>query len=452
MVFRAAGQTSPTPSVMPAPARTGVCTGPALTGDRLAMWRIAVVGSGTGGLAAATLLARDGHAVTLFERSAHPRALGAGLLLQPTGLACLDVLGVGRSHAAGVHALGNRIDTIVGHTCEGHRPLDLRYDVLGREVHGVAIHRGTLFALLLGAAQAAGVSIRAGVEVVDAPARERRSTRGAAERVIVDARGDAHGAFDLVLDASGMRSRLRDRCAEVRHLSPNPWGALWCVLPMPVDWPHAHALQQRYHRAVRMMGVLPIGRLEADGPPLVALFWSLRVRDRAAVVDAGIDAWRRVALDLWPEAAAMIAAVPDMQAFTFATYADIALRRPWLDGMAFIGDAAHTASPQLGQGANLALLDAMALATSLRSHAGRADGIGHALVDYAHARRDHVRFYSAASRLLTPFFQSDSRIAPWLRDRFLGPFGRLPWVAGQMACTLAGVKTGLLGRVALPGA
>ena len=447
MAFRAAGQTSSASPDTPAQAGAAVQAPRAHAGHR-----IAVIGCGTGGLAAATLLARDGHAVTLFERSADPRPLGAGLLLQPTGLACLDALGVGHGHAAGVRALGNRIDTIVGHTRDGSTPLDLRYGVLGAQVHGVAIHRGALFGLLLAAAQATGVVIRAGVAVVDAPTRAATTARGTAERVIVDAQGATHGAFDLVVDASGMRSQLRARCAEVRHLRANPWGALWCVVPMPADWPHPHALQQRYHRAAQMMGLLPIGRREADGPALVALFWSLRVGDHAAVIDAGLEAWQRAALDLWPEAAAMVAAVPDMQAFTFATYADIALRRPWADGLAFIGDAAHTASPQLGQGANLALLDATALATSLRLHAHRADGIGHALVDYAHARRDHVRFYSAASRLLTPFFQSESRIAPWLRDRFLGPFGRLPWVAGQMASTLAGVKTGLLGRVALPAA
>ncbi len=447
MAFRTVRQTSAAASGGPAPAEPSIA-GPGPGRVR----RIAVVGGGTGGLAAATLLARDGHVVTLFERSVDLRALGAGLLLQPTGLACLDALGLGHGHTAGVRVLGNRIDTIVGQTREGRTPLDLRYDILGPGAHGVAIHRGALFGLLHDAARAAGVAVRAGVTIVDAPSRGARGHQRDVERVLLDELGEHQGGFDLVVDASGMRSRLRERCVEVRHLSANPWGALWCVLPMPADWPHPHALQQRYDRAARMMGLLPIGRTGADDPLAVALFWSLRVRDFATVSAAGIDAWRREAHALWPEAGAFIAAVPHMQSFTFATYADIALRRPWADGIAFIGDAAHTASPQLGQGANLALLDATALAASLRQHAHHADGIGRALIDYAHVRRNHVRFYSAASRLLTPFFQSDSRVAPWLRDRFFGPFGRLPWMDRQMAYTLAGVKTGLLGRLELPDA
>jgi len=47
---------------------------------------IAVVGCGVAGQAAAILLADAGHKVTIFERFAEPHPVGAGLLLQPTGL------------------------------------------------------------------------------------------------------------------------------------------------------------------------------------------------------------------------------------------------------------------------------------------------------------------------------------------------------------------------------
>ena len=55
---------------------------------------VGIVGCGVAGQAAATLLADLGHRVTLFERFAEPRPLGAGLLLQPTGLAVLRALGL----------------------------------------------------------------------------------------------------------------------------------------------------------------------------------------------------------------------------------------------------------------------------------------------------------------------------------------------------------------------
>jgi salicylate hydroxylase len=50
---------------------------------------IAVAGCGTAGLAAALLLHRDGHRVTLFERFAEPAPIGSGLMIsQPAWRCC----------------------------------------------------------------------------------------------------------------------------------------------------------------------------------------------------------------------------------------------------------------------------------------------------------------------------------------------------------------------------
>ena len=48
--------------------------------------KIAIVGSGAAGMAAALFLERAGHDVTLFEKVADPRPVGAGVLLQPSGM------------------------------------------------------------------------------------------------------------------------------------------------------------------------------------------------------------------------------------------------------------------------------------------------------------------------------------------------------------------------------
>src|SRR5438445_4200700 len=69
---------------------------------------IAIVGYGTAGQAAAIYLERHGHRVQVFERSAVLGPLGAGILVQPTGLSVLADLGLlGRALACGapVHRL-----------------------------------------------------------------------------------------------------------------------------------------------------------------------------------------------------------------------------------------------------------------------------------------------------------------------------------------------------------
>ncbi|AEQ97266.1 oxidoreductase [Xanthomonas oryzae pv. oryzicola BLS256] len=56
--------------------------------------RIAEVGYGTAGQALAVLLGTDGHQLEVFERAPAPGPVGAGFLLQPSGLQVLWNMGL----------------------------------------------------------------------------------------------------------------------------------------------------------------------------------------------------------------------------------------------------------------------------------------------------------------------------------------------------------------------
>src|SRR5688572_32880725 len=97
---------------------------------------IAICGCGPAGLAAATLLRRVGHRVRIFERFAIPRAVGSGLILQPTGLGVLAEMGLARE----LITLGARIDRLFGRVLPSNRVvLDVRYSALGSGWHGLAV-------------------------------------------------------------------------------------------------------------------------------------------------------------------------------------------------------------------------------------------------------------------------------------------------------------------------
>jgi 2-polyprenyl-6-methoxyphenol hydroxylase-like FAD-dependent oxidoreductase len=387
--------------------------------------KVAVVGAGIGGLAVATILARAGHDVTILERFAEAKPLGSGLMLQPTGLAALDRLGLREE----IEALGAPITRLHGMTDRGTTVLDLDYGGLLPGLNAVAVHRAALHGVLWRAFAASGARIVMEREVATAD-------EDAAGIRLCDATGTVLAEADIAIDASGARSTLR---ALVEPRAPPrafTYGAVWASVPDPGIAPGM--LLQRYVAARVMLGWLPVGRATPDGPPLAALFWSLKPEEHGAWA-ARFDAWRDEAAALWPPIAPVLAALPGPEAFTPVRYIQFTARRPWRGRLVLLGDAAHATSPQLGQGANSAMLDALALADALSAE-GTLDTV---FARYAAARRRNVRFYQRASAIMTPFFQADSWLLPLLRDLAFDRMKILPWLRREMLRTLAGLKTGL---------
>jgi 2-polyprenyl-6-methoxyphenol hydroxylase-like FAD-dependent oxidoreductase len=206
------------------------------------------------------------------------------------------------------------------------------------------------------------------------------------------------------------------------------------------------ALRQVYDHAHTMIGLLPLGRAPGVGDtPHVAFFWSLKREDYEAQRAAGIEMLKQRVLEKWPAIEPVVRGLTKWEDLSFATYRDVVLRPTVTGRVVVLGDAAHGTSPQLGQGANLALIDAVTLAHCLRD-----SDTGAALAHYEKLRRAHVAFYTLASRAMTPVFQSDSRIIAWLRDTLLYPSGKVPGVRYLMRTTLGGVRKFPAGIFRLP--
>jgi 2-polyprenyl-6-methoxyphenol hydroxylase-like FAD-dependent oxidoreductase len=388
---------------------------------------IAIAGCGPCGLAAALLLHRAGHHVTLFERFETPRPIGSGLMIQPTGMAVLDRLGL----LDAVLARGARVDRLFG--MAGKRVvLDVHYTALRRPgTFGIGIHRASLFAVLHEAVLRSGIPLHAGRTLA-------ASTLLGNKRALHFADGQTSGPYDLVVDALGTRTPLAPPTG--RELA---YGALWASL----DWPQGagfdpHTLAQRYDRASIMAGVLPIGTPPGANVPKAAFFWSLRADRLGDWRDVGLPAWKAQVAALWPDCPALLDQIADPDQLTFARYAHRTLNFPAEPALVHIGDAWHSASPQLGQGANMALLDAWALARGLE-HADTVDeGVRHGI----RLRRRHVLTYQWLTALFTPVYQSDSRLLPLIRDRLVGPLSKL-WPATAIQASMV---SGLVGNPLRP--
>jgi 2-polyprenyl-6-methoxyphenol hydroxylase-like FAD-dependent oxidoreductase len=397
---------------------------------------VAVVGAGVAGAATAIGLAQLGVPVTVFETVAQPQPIGAGLLLQPTGQQVLAHLGLLDSALA--H--GARLDRLHGDTAGGRTVLNLRYSRFSPDAFGLGLQRGVLMGLLWQRLQALGVPWHCGVTVT--------GWVESSEGVRLKGEGDADiGVFDAVLLADGSFSRLRAQLAGVGgrvRADPFPWGALWAVLPQPHGFP-AIELRQRFRAARQMLGLMPVGRAWGSAPdstPGINLFWSLPLAEMPDLDRLDLRTWKRPLLELLPWVEPLLDGLKDAHQLRPARYADVRLQPTHRGAVLAIGDAAHGMSPQLGQGANMALIDAQVLAQTRRAHPRAA--WPEILARFVKARRAHLRYYGQASRWLTPMFQSHQTVLPALRDAFMAPLGQLPWFHGQNVATLSGMKTGWL--------
>ena len=116
----------------------------------------------------------------------------------------------------------------------------------------------------------------------------------------------------------------------------------------------------------------------------------------------------------------------------------------WHVKMVFIGDCAHCTSPQLGQGSNLAIFDAVTLSHCINNN----KSIEQSLTN-THSYADLNILLSISYKILTPFFQSDNKIAPLIRDTILPLMCRNSKTNKEIVKILSGIKNGIFSEFEL---
>jgi 2-polyprenyl-6-methoxyphenol hydroxylase-like FAD-dependent oxidoreductase len=360
---------------------------------------VIVCGGATGGCAASLTLARAGANVTLVERVAEPRAIGAGIAIAENGLAVLESLGLGDAMAAARPVTEVRIVDAHGRTLLAPR---------GKPPRAVMLRRSTLHGLLLDAvAREPKITCRFGIEVL------RASPTG--EVTLGENGRESIEHADLVVGADGVHSRVRDG---------GSFGA------------RVHGTGIRYVRMLLNGDVATgteawtpaglFGSFPVDGGTYA--FASCGTRECIAALDArDLEAFRAAWTHAYPAAGRILAGLSTFDELIQNEVIRVDCAR-WFDGtLVLLGDAAHAMAPNLGQGANSALVDAAVLVDELRRSTRLADG----LAAYQARRRTAVRRVSDASSRLGMLAEVTHPAGRFLRDRMLLP------VVGLFATTKA---------------
>jgi FAD-dependent urate hydroxylase len=331
----------------------------------MAAARILVVGGGLAGLAAARTLARADFSVEVVEREPAWAEAGTGIYLP--GNACRALRALGLEQAVmdrGIVIPRQRVSDERGRLLIEVDLAEL-WDGVGP---CLALHRADLHAVLLEGAR--DVPLRMGAD-----ARELRERNGT---VSVEFGDGTAGEYDLVIGADGIRSTVRRLAfgsdASVRPVGQVGWRFVTACPPEITTW------SVMLGRRTAFL-TIPIG----NG----------RVYCYCDVMStAGEDQHKdlgRLFSGFAEPAPSLIDSVPEPDLVHRSTIEEVALDS-WVRGrVALVGDAAHATSPNMAEGAAMALEDALVLAECL----GRLEAVPAALSAFEARRRPRTDWVRA---------------------------------------------------------
>ena len=358
-------------------------------GAKLVRVRVAIIGGGIGGLAAAVALRRVGIESIVLEQASEIREIGAGLSIWSNALSAIRELGL----EATVMASASVVEQNVTQTPSGRLITRSNFSRFTRKssVPCICIHRAVLQKILFESLPPSSVVTGARCSAFD----DSTAILEGGERIKADA----------LVGADGISSVIRDglhRTEAPRYAGYTCWRGIRQDNGM---LPGKTALL--VIGCGSQFGVWPCGSGQ--------LYWFLTKN-----APAGTRQYKSEALTLCGDWAAPVPDIVEGTPADAILQNDVVDRPPlsrWGRGhVTLLGDAAHASTPNLGQGACQALEDAVVLAHCL----GETRAIEPALRKYEELRIPRTSRIVRDSWRTGKALQLDSPALEWFRNWFLG--------------------------------
>lgn len=323
--------------------------------------RVLIVGAGVAGLALARALGDRGITAEVVERATGWEATGAGLYLPGNAVRALGELGIGAAVAARANPIARQriLDR------RGRLLADIDVDRMWEGVGGcVAIHRAALHELLR--QTTAEVPVRLGTSVTDLE-------DGEAPRVSFS--DGSSGSYDLVVGADGVHSTIRSLALggpPTSYVGQASWRFVADDFPDVTDW-------------TVMLGRGRTFLTVSLGRAFVYCYADVNTMDPAG---ARSEDWRDLFADFAEPVPRLLAQAAEAY---FAPIEEVVPPAWSAHRVVLVGDAAHASSPNMAQGAAMAVEDALVLAEMLSAD----QPVDRALAGYVQRRQARVAWVQA---------------------------------------------------------
>lgn len=336
--------------------------------------RVAIIGGGIGGLAAALSLRRAGFEVEVFEQAPELLDIGAAIAVWPNAMRVLQNLGLGEEilkHAG-----------VIEHVqwLEHDGRLLKHFKLPQTPAPAVALHRADLQHVLQRAIPGQLLHLGSHFEGFEQFPQEKRIAARFADGSLVEC--------ELLIGADGLHSRTREQLlgdGQPVYRGYTVWRGI--TERTPDALPPLTAMEL-YGRGQRF-GIGPVGAGRTG--------WWATVNEDERAADTMAERQRKLLdhfADWYAPVRELIEGTPARAILRNPAYDRAPVGR-WSEGrVTLLGDAAHPMTPNLGQGGCMAIEDGSVLARCLLKHGERVESALRVYERLRHARTSAVTRYS----------------------------------------------------------
>lgn len=354
------------------------------------MVSILIIGGGIGGLSVARELALRGMKATVLERAPQLNPVGAGIIMNPNAMGVLERNGLAdQVRRDSWPYLSRETRDRSGRllATRDYRPL---YES-GKLAQGALVHRAHLLDVLYRSLPPGTVTFGVSLENI--------SSQNA----------------DLVIGADGIRSQVRREFFGETKPRYMGYRSHRLIMENVAD---VRCFTEYLGRGQRI-GLVPIGERRL-------YVWTTYNSPHNAPLIGDFPEFFRQFSD--PALQRLFAALPPPESIITTEIEEL-----WVDdwvrvsarnSAVLLGDAAHALTPNIGQGAGMAMEDAAVLAQVLAEELASGAEIEHALGSYAKRRKPRVETVMRISREVGEDGQRTSTLGCWLRNRRIERAGR----------------------------